>query len=415
MSEAPWVAVVDDGELEDIRELLDDLGVDFTHWHKADVPTTGREPGRLLVTTATHASTLRLKRLPMRKPGRPVWIAILDTDSRTQRNLLLQCGFDFLVRRPVHPIAMRMLLQRAIYGGEENRRGPRVAVGYGITYRAGIRKRKATLIDLSASGCRMLARQHLPRGSKLTVHFPGEMTGGRPFSLSAEVQRARRAEPEGGEGDETSLALRFDRSGKSDAARLRATLARLSAGPLPLPDAEAAALLKRSARAKAEEDDRTEPLVTAPIVVSPDAEGEPGTPPRDRRRQPRAVYEERVLVFGDSERVLVGRDLSPEGMRVEPHPALAVGDRFSLAIEAGPHIEAIVVKAQVIRDDGERGLALHFEWIESGGEERLAQVVSMLPAIESLGHAPDDGAEASGEGVVLSRLLPGLVRLPKRG
>ena len=67
--------------------------------------------------------------------------------------------------------------------------------------------------------------------------------------------------------------------------------------------------------------------------------------------------------------------------------------------------EPIVVGARVLRDDGERGVALRFSWVESGCEGRLAAMVDGLKEIQTL--SPD---EAGAEDVVLTKVVPTLLR-----
>ena len=58
--------------------------------------------------------------------------------------------------------------------------------------------------------------------------------------------------------------------------------------------------------------------------------------------------------------VLFARDLSVGGVRVDPHPNLRLGDRFQLALYNAFFSESVVVDAEVLRDDGERGIVLRF-------------------------------------------------------
>ena len=60
-------------------------------------------------------------------------IAILDGESRTVCALLRRSSFEMIVRRPVHPAALRLLLLHALYRGPEKRRTPRVSVGAPVT------------------------------------------------------------------------------------------------------------------------------------------------------------------------------------------------------------------------------------------------------------------------------------------
>ena len=215
--EAPWIVLVDDGELEDVREILNDLGADFVHWSKLDVPQIAREPSRLLVITASLAATLDYRRSPGRDETRAVWIALTENDSRSQRRLILESGFDYQVARPVHPTALRMLLERAVFRGEEQRGRRRVAVGYDVTYRVGLRSRPATLIDLSPGGCRLLTKQPVDEGHRITVHFPHEIVGTASFAHPGIVVRKDKGSLAGGEEDEVTLGIRFAKFAPSPA------------------------------------------------------------------------------------------------------------------------------------------------------------------------------------------------------
>ncbi len=399
--EVPSIAVIDDGELDDVRELLEELGADFVHWPKASVPERCRLPRQLLLTTASHAISLGYARSGRRRPDQPTWLCVLEGDLHQQSRRLLQAGFDFLIRRPVHPQALRLLLQAALYQGQEQRCGNRVAVGFRVSYRVGWRRHPATLVDLSAGGCRILARQELGAGTELSVRLPGHIAGGRVFRVKGKVARCRRGEVEGGRPEEFSLGIRFAELSTRSKKQLDELLGVLTSGPPVLTEALVRPeTLTDPDRAELEHQELL-PDRANPTDVSP-AEPQP-TP----RRWPRGRYQERVLVFGDAERVLIGRDLSLGGMRVDPTTAISPGEQIRLAIEGGPSIEAVVVSATVTRDDGDRGLALRFESLEPGGDQRLEEIVRSLPAIE----APGRDASPDGQGVVMTQMLPRVLRV----
>ena len=122
----------------------------------------------------------------------------------------------------------------------------------------------------------------------------------------------------------------------------------------------------------------------------------------NRRQIRRAAFASKVPAFGSRAlRVLVGRDLSVEGMRVESSPDLAVGDRLHLAIYGNPDEEPFLVWATVDRDDGERGMAIAFDDLHPVVAEKLEQLVGSLPSVEAL---HDDEAEAMG--TVIGEMLP---------
>ena len=86
-------------------------------------------------------------------------IAILDGESRIVRALLRRASFELVVRRPVHPAALRLLLLHTLYLGPEKRRTPRVSVGAPVHFRAGLRRHRAILAEISERGCRLLTSQ----------------------------------------------------------------------------------------------------------------------------------------------------------------------------------------------------------------------------------------------------------------
>ncbi len=94
---------------------------------------------------------------------------------------------------------------------------------------------------------------------------------------------------------------------------------------------------------------------------------------------------------------LLGLDLSEGGMRVERNAELAVGDHLRLAIH--PRTEPFLVEAVVVRDDGDRGLALRFDWVEPGAKEELRELVRGLPMIEVL-------EEGEVKATIMSQILP---------
>jgi hypothetical protein len=108
-----------------------------------------------------------------------------------------------------------------------------------------------------------------------------------------------------------------------------------------------------------------------------------------------------VPAFGDRAlRVLVARDLSVGGLRVEQLPGLGVGDRLHLAIYGSAADDPTLVWATVARDDGPEGIALVFDDVPADSAARIEKVLVDLPAIESL---HDDEARAMG--TVMTEIL----------
>jgi hypothetical protein len=362
------ILVIDDGELGDIRALLGELDAEYI-WVRSDA-LHGVEfpmPSRLLIATARQAL-----RAPMRNAGEatPTRVAILTDDSSTLRARLVGCGFDYLVRRPVHPVALRLLLLRLLYRGEEKRGTKRVPMGYPVEVRRILRWRPALLADLSSRGCRLLVSRSARPDTRLTLRLPRGVTRESPLVLGGWVVRCER-DPHAAPELPFVAALAFDLLPAQVDQRLRAVLARAALGPPTLDEPQRVlaqqAIQPRTAR-------------EAEIVV-----------PRSRlRRSLRRPFSWRVVAIQQHDRamrVLVGRDLSAGGMLVEPHPGLHCGDRVALAFWGSPE-QRLVVEAEVVREDPE-GLALHF--LNAGPE--LATRLEAVMADDSMRKADAGGSD----------------------
>src|SRR5262245_14695063 len=111
--------LIDGGELDDVHELLEKLGSDPVRLRTADTHrfTGWEQPPRVVVASARSA--LRLSVGPNVEAQGIVTIAILDTDSQVVCGMLRRQGFRYIVRRPVHREALRLLLLRALFRGRE--------------------------------------------------------------------------------------------------------------------------------------------------------------------------------------------------------------------------------------------------------------------------------------------------------
>lgn len=355
MSSPPSVLLVDDGELGDVRRLLDELGVDYVHLRGASI-SDGLEPPRdLLLTTARRVQTIpRDTRNPDTEPVR---VVVANEEAETLRERLRRDGVDFLVRRPVHSEALRLLVLRALYRGPEKRRGVRVPFGVPVDCRISGTRVDALLLELSSAGCRLslprTKRPLAPVGAGLVVTIPPDEEDAEPFSLYGTVMRVHDEH-----ADEVTLAIGFGELGEAHRDALSRTLLRRAVGHVGSPS--------------------------------------------ERREHPRALFDESITALNqEASSALVGRDVSLGGMRVDPHPDLKVGDELVLEIYGFADSAPSEVHATVIRDDGPDGLALRFEHVSPALARRLEELVTALPSIEPL----RDG-EAAAMGAVVSRIVP---------
>jgi hypothetical protein len=355
--------------------------------------------------------------------------------------MLRRVGFDLLLRRPVHPVALRLVILRALYGGEEKRREERVAIGLDVQFRTGFWRKKALLADISQRGCRLLADQALPAGTRVNLPLPREISADG-LTLPCKVVRVA-AKPE--EDGRIELGLAFENLPKEKLAELRALMKQLSdavgmeegrvfgvkARPTsapaakPAPSAAAAPRMKPAAPLRLPSPPKALPppprpaQATAPAAPAaaaprkaPSAAAAPAAPAAsasqesaERRKQPRAAFDRKIERLDDeANSVLFGRDLSLGGMRIDYHPRVQVGDVLELAVYASAREEPIIVKARVGHDAGD-GLGVVFEGLPADVGARLEKVVARLPSVESL-----QGGEAAGVGSVVSRVLSGFRR-----
>jgi hypothetical protein len=433
------VLLLHDGELADVRALVEDVG--------ARAIEAREPPGEEYEFAVVLASARHLREVHrVGRGSQVVRIAVLDHDARTLRALCRRAGVDLIVRRPVHPLAVRLLLLHALYRGPD-RRARRVPVGMPVRFRMGLRSRPALLADLSTRGCQLVGcRAHTP-GRRVTVYIPDDETGRRTFAVGGRIVRAVHR-------GETGFAVEFENVSERVRERLRAAVGCWSDGPAACNDPTIAAAWRRFAPAPtpadppgeveapatcdpaaarpavcaAEPASDSDPDMAAPLLAAapaadagcvpagPDSEAAPCAAPGDadaeptvdivgragddeRRRAPRRHYEgRRVVALGDeAARVLIGRDVSPGGMRVAPNPALYVGQRLRVALYGSPGDLPLVLEAVVTRDDGERGLVLAFDRLGERSQRALEKLLAMLPVL--------DGGSASAAGVVVSEIL----------
>jgi hypothetical protein len=89
-----------------------------------------------------------------------------------------------------------------------------------------------------------------------------------------------------------------------------------------------------------------------------------------------------VIALGEeSARVLLGRDLSPGGMRVEANSKLDVGAEVQIALHVCSGQDPLVVSARVERDDGPEGLVLQFLGLSGGEVSYLRDMLNCLPEL----------------------------------
>jgi hypothetical protein len=390
----------------DACQLLRELGAGFVERRGRPTREDDQVAWDLVVATPKRALELRGAGAGT---GGGVRIVIVGKETRTLLSMLKRTGVEFLVRRPFHPLVFRLLLLHALYRGPEKRRRERVAVGAPVQFRAGLRRRNAILADLSLRGCRLLSSYGAKRDQGVRVLLPAQLVGEKALKLSGKIVRTGPASGE--ESGTQAIAVAFEPMERAVGKQLLAILARFARGPAALPDSAAQGVAATSGPATSRTaGSRVRPAAPeqSEAAGSDAPPAEPPQPPEepaadragDRRSEPRREYSKTVIALGEeAARVLIGRDISLRGMRVDPSPELVVGNELRIALHVRARSEPLVVDARVERDDGEAGVLLGFRELSDSAREYLDKMVSFLPILAS--RSPD-GDE---QGVVVSQIL----------
>jgi len=219
------VLVQQGDELSEFVELLNELEVPIDICRNA-MPTEKQLasaaiavlPGSRLI----EAGAQNLSRWPRT-------IAVIDDSSKTLASHLNRLGVAMVIRRPIHPRTMRLLLLHEIYRGPERRNRKRTLIGHPVRIGSGLFKQRATLLDLSPSGARIELPNAPKIGSKLRILIGKDLTLGKPLKLDAKVVRCIR--PSGGKGrEEGEIGIALINPRRQSKA-IRSILDRFLSGP----------------------------------------------------------------------------------------------------------------------------------------------------------------------------------------
>jgi hypothetical protein len=306
------------------------------------------------------------------------------------RTLLKRASFELVVRRPVHPSALRLLLLHALYRGPEKRRTPRVSVGAPVYFRAGLRRHRAILAEISERGCRLLSSRRLSLGQTVTLQIPASLAG-RAFSLKGLVVRMLPAQI----GAPGVLTLDFESVRPALRVRLRELVSTHSRGPSALEKTDApAARAIRPTEAQAPAAPAAGPRELAPPAAAapPSATAPPSAPERetetDEESEAPAPPRRLVHLSSEASRVVLAHSLSREGMRAAFSPRLARCRELELALHLEAGAPPLRVRAHVEPGEGETGPWLRFKDLSPAESERLEQLLTGLWALSAEG-APE--------------------------
>jgi hypothetical protein len=221
----------------------------------------------------------------------------------------------------------------------ERRLAVRVPVRRRVRAAIGLRPFEALLLDLSVTGCRIRCAQPVTAHGSVWIVLPAGLGGRLPLPVRGEVARADsvRGEPTG----VCDVALRFRSLPPRAYDRVCAAVAEL---------------------------------------LAPAREPEP----EERRRSPRRWFGRRVIARGAGRpRVLLGRDLSLGGMRVEKAAGLAAGEELQLALHSHAGEVPLVLRARVLRTGEAGDAALEFLAVSPFQRVALEKILSEVSGGEA--------------------------------
>jgi len=412
------ILLVDDGELDAVAALLQTQGKDFKRLRGAEIPRDIPPPRDLLIVTPRRLDRVRRGSPRDAAPGYPLRIIAVDENSSAMRRRLRSAGAQLLVRLPADQEIWRLLIARALYRGHERRQDPRVNIGSTIALSDpdpidSNESPQTLLIDLSNRGCRLhtTGRFRVDQPLSFTIPATEEDWDGDGQGLMLRGRVRRIVEESGSDGQ--MLALTFDddlpqcvRTGLTRLINLWTSGPRSMPGS-PRPNAPAIPTGQLPTLPDLMLDDETDPPVRGRREIEIEIASEEqaqvdGQAAQERRGEVRGQFESTIVAQSEQgPMVLLGRDLSQGGMRVEAVSELRLGDQFRLALHGPGPTDPLVVRAEVVRDDAQDGFALAFLEIDDRTSREIEKLVACLPDVESL-----ERGESGGMGAILSELIP---------
>jgi hypothetical protein len=409
MSTASSILLLDDGELSQAKEILEELQMEFEHLSGEQIAETTERPSDLLVTSRARSFNLAEAKGPEENGEGPVWICIHNQDFLPFRDRLREMGVHYLVHSSVDRESLRLLFLHALYRGPQKRSSPRLPVGSRVCFRIGPLWRPATLTELSTDGCRLVSSHRPAPGRAITVHLLPDLGGGSLLELKGSVVRVE-LDPQAREPGQVGIGVTLEETEPETRDRLQTILEGRVIGSLVtrLQEEEGEASSKSEDRDSSSEPEASESAACeAESEPTAKAEPEKSSPKEfeveiDPREHVRGSYAQPVpAMIGDVPRIILGRDLSVEGMRIERHPDLILGSSVRVALYGRENEEPLTLDARVARDDGERGFLLRFLEMKPDDAFALEEIVSELPPLEAL-----SSADGESRPVIISTLVP---------
>jgi hypothetical protein len=370
---APSILIVDDGELDDVQALLEGMQVDWVRCLDPECGTPLERPHDVIVTSGPRAM-----RMPaLYGDGDPIWMCIYDRDFLPLREHLRELGIHYLVSGELAPRTLTLFLRQMLHRGEERRKVRRIPLHCEVAIAAGRERSKVVLLELSRESCVVAARDPLAEDQRVSLRLPAELTGDDDLDLAGIVIRATVAAGEPG-GRTLTTVVRFASLEADAMARIHDLLSGHAPGMQVTP-------LNPDPCAAVSDADAASWIVPAGHPYE-----EPEEPRSERRRTRRRQLERRVDAIrwrGEEEWSALGKDLSPDGICVIGAPAPPVGLELGLAIYARAREEPLLVRARVVRVDGDE-IAFRFLGLDAARARGIERLLAAAPYVEDLRGSP---------------------------
>lgn len=361
--------VLDDGDLGQVRDVLDELDARAVYRRDRTVQPGMVSDFDLLFTSGRRALAWNspLEQLP--PSARPVWLAFHHQDFLPLRERLRRQGVDYLVHSNVERDVFRLLLQGVVFAGTGKRRVPRVPVGAAVTWQGGRGRFPGTLADLGPLGCRLLSCTEAFRGERVRVALPAALCEGTPVELQGQVLRSCAGPRWSGR---SAFAVEFE----GLAERAIRIFSNLQAGRAI--GARISSLTGASLQRRRPGEHPTSGGLALPRELE--------ELPKERRVLPRASLRGcEIALLGERARVSAGQNLSLRALRVTRIAGLELGTLLEVALPRRSGGAPLVLPARIARDDGADGLLLRFEAVPHARLHELERLIASLPPALSIG------------------------------
>ena len=201
MESAPSILLMDHGELETVRDVLSELGLDFEHRRGGRGLRNPVRPLHLLVSSAK--CTLQIPKLEVLDPDawQPICVCAHSQDFLPLRGRLRKLGVHYLIDSGLDPKVMRLFFLQLLHRGCERRRNARLPLQAELRYQIGAVQGMGRLEEISQAGCRLQVGEEAAVGEPAVLQLPPALAHAEDLELRGHVTHcSSEAQRSGAEG-----------------------------------------------------------------------------------------------------------------------------------------------------------------------------------------------------------------------